>query len=95
MHNLSRLLSKLRGSIKTIHFLVVVFLLVIASVPGLNGPLEAGTPAWRRTGSASGIALPTRHNGEEYREINILMLWVMAAKRGYVSGRCMTYKQVQ
>ena len=42
--------------------------------------IEAGTPPWRKpwTGSASGIALPTRHNGEEYRGINILMLWVMA-----------------
>lgn len=59
--------------------------------------IEAGTPPWRRpwTGSASGIALPTRHNAEEYRGINILMLWVMAAKHGYVSSRWMTYKQAQ
>ena len=59
--------------------------------------IEAGTPPWRKpwTGSASGIALPTRHNDEEYRGINILMLWVMAAKHGYVSSRWMTYKQAQ
>ncbi len=59
--------------------------------------IEAGTPPWRKpwTGSASGIALPTRHNGEEYRGINILMLWVMAAKHDYVSSRWMTYKQAQ
>ncbi|UWQ73261.1 ArdC family protein [Leisingera sp. M658] len=59
--------------------------------------IEAGTPPWRKpwTGSASGIALPTRHNGEEYRGINILMLWVMAAKQGHVSSRWMTYKQAQ
>lgn len=59
--------------------------------------IESGTPPWRKpwTGSASGIALPTRHNGEEYRGINILMLWVMAAKHGYVSSRWMTYKQAQ
>ena len=59
--------------------------------------IEAGTPPWRKpwTGSASGIALPTRHNGEEYRGINILMLWIMAAKHGYVSSRWMTYKQAQ
>ncbi|WP_108838292.1 ArdC family protein [Tateyamaria sp. Alg231-49] len=59
--------------------------------------IEAGTPPWRKpwTGSASGIALPTRHNGEEYRGINILMLWVMAAKHGYLSSRWMTYKQGQ
>ena len=40
-------------------------------------------------------SLPTRHNGEEYRGINILMLWVMAAKNGYVSSRWMTYRQAQ
>ncbi|MEP6017955.1 MAG: ArdC family protein [Paracoccaceae bacterium] len=59
--------------------------------------IEAGTLPWRKpwTGSASGIALPTRHNGEEYRGINILMLWVMAAKHGCVSSRWMTYKQAQ
>jgi antirestriction protein ArdC len=59
--------------------------------------IEAGTPPWRKpwTGSASGIAMPTRHNGEEYRGINILMLWVMAAKQGHVSSRWMTYKQAQ
>ena len=59
--------------------------------------IEAGTPPWRSpwTGSASGIALPKRHNGEAYRGINVLMLWVMAAKHGYASGRWMTYKQAQ
>jgi len=59
--------------------------------------IEAGTPPWRKpwTGSASDIAMPTRHNGEEYRGINILMLWVMAAKNSYVSSRWMTYKQAQ
>lgn len=59
--------------------------------------LEAGTPPWRKpwTGSTSGIAFPTRHNGEEYRGINVLMLWVMAAKHGYLSSRWMTYKQAQ
>jgi antirestriction protein ArdC len=59
--------------------------------------IEAGTPPWRKpwTGSAFGLALPTRHNREEYRGINILMLWVMAAKQGHVSSRWMTYKQAQ
>ena len=59
--------------------------------------IEAGTPPWRKpwTGSTSGIALPTRYNGEEYRGINILMLWVMAAKHGYTSNRWMTYRQAK
>lgn len=35
--------------------------------------MEAGTPPWRKpwTGSASGIALPTRHNGEELAIIKL------------------------
>ena len=59
--------------------------------------IEAGTPPWRKpwTGSTSGITFPTRHNGEDYRGINVLMLWVMAAKQGYLSSRWMTYKQAQ
>ena len=59
--------------------------------------IEAGTPPWRKpwTGSTSRIALPKRYNGEAYRGINILMLWVMAAKNGYVSSRWMTYRQAQ
>ncbi len=57
--------------------------------------MEEGTPPWRKpwTGSTTGTSLPTRHNGEEYRGINILILWVMAAKRDYASSRWMTYKQ--
>ena len=59
--------------------------------------IEAGTPPWRKpwTGSTSGIALPARYNGEAYRGINILMLWVMAAKNGYVSSRWITYRQAK
>jgi antirestriction protein ArdC len=57
--------------------------------------IEAGTPPWRKpwTGSTGGVAFPTRHNGEEYRGINVLMLWIIATQRGYVSSRWMTYKQ--
>lgn len=59
--------------------------------------IEEGTPPWRKpwTGSAVGIALPERHNGEAYRGINVLMLWIVAAKQGFVSSRWMTYKQAQ
>lgn len=59
--------------------------------------IEAGTPPWRKpwTGERGGLAFPLRHNGEEYRGINVLMLWIAAAKNGYVSARWMTYKQAQ
>jgi len=54
-----------------------------------------GQIRWPRRSPSAEIALPTRHNGEEYRGINVLMLWIMAAKQGHVSSRWMTYKQAQ
>jgi len=57
--------------------------------------IEAGTPPWRKpwTGDMSGASFPLRHNGEQYRGINILMLWATAHVRGYNSARWMTFKQ--
>ena len=52
--------------------------------------IEAGTPPWRKpwTGSTSGIALPTRYNGEAYRGINILCcgLWLQKTVMYPVAG---------
>ncbi|WP_343030887.1 ArdC-like ssDNA-binding domain-containing protein [Rhodovulum strictum] len=61
------------------------------------GQIEAGTPPWRQpwTGGQSGVHFPVRHNGEEYRGINVLMLWATAARKGHVSARWMTYRQAQ
>ena len=57
--------------------------------------IEAGTPPWRKpwTGDRSAACLPLRYNGEEYRGINVLMLWATAAMQGYSSARWMTYRQ--
>jgi len=46
--------------------------------------LEAGTPPWRKpwTGDSAGFAMPKRANGELYKGINVLMLWMMAEQRG-------------
>ena len=57
--------------------------------------IEAGTPPWRKpwTGGAAGACLPRRFNGDEYRGINVLMLWATAATQGYSSARWMTYRQ--
>ena len=59
--------------------------------------LEAGTPAWRRpwTGEAGGTAFPRRANGEPYRGINVLMLWLIAAEKGYRAAHWFTYRQAQ
>lgn len=59
--------------------------------------IEAGTPAWRKpwTGGGGGIHMPLRFNAEEYRGINVLMLWARASAEGYTSARWMTYRQAQ
>lgn len=59
--------------------------------------LEAGTPAWRKpwTGDAGGAAFPRRANGEPYRGINVLMLWLTAAEKGYRAAHWFTYRQAQ
>lgn len=59
--------------------------------------IEAGTPAWRKpwTGSKGGAPFPRRANGEQYRGINVLMLWMEAAEKGLRSAFWFTYKQAQ
>ena len=59
--------------------------------------LEAGTPAWRKpwTGDTGGAAFPRRANGEPYRGINVLMLWLTAAEKGYRAAHWFTYRQAQ
>ena len=59
--------------------------------------IEAGTPPWRKpwTGGQSGAAFPLRSNGEGYRGINILMLWLAAEERGYSSAHWFTFKQAK
>ncbi len=59
--------------------------------------LEAGTRPWRRDwagGSTSG-GLPVRANGETYKGINVLLLWMAAGAAGYASDLWMTYKQAK
>lgn len=59
--------------------------------------IEAGTPPWRKhwTGDVASVSFPLRHNGEQYRGINILMLWATAMVKGYGSPRWMTFKQAK
>ena len=59
--------------------------------------IEAGTPAWRQPWVGEGVAaqMPLRANGEVYRGINVLMLWLAAADQGYGSAYWFTYKQAE
>jgi len=54
--------------------------------------LEAGTRPWAQSW-AGGVRLPLRQNGVRYQGVNILMLWMTSAERGYASPYWMTFKQ--
>ncbi len=59
--------------------------------------IEAGTPPLRKPwiGETGAASFPLRHNGEAYRGINILILWLTSMTRGYTSARWMTFKQAR
>lgn len=42
-----------------------------------------------------GACLPLRSNGEPYRGINVLVLWSVAASKGYTSARWLTFNQAK
>lgn len=59
--------------------------------------LEQGTRPWMKPWNAEHLAgkitRPLRHNGQPYRGINVLMLWLTAVERGYSAPIWMTFKQ--
>ena len=59
--------------------------------------IEAGCPPWRKpwTGGEAGACLPLRGNGEPYRGINVLVLWSIAAAKGYTSAHWLTFNQAK
>jgi antirestriction protein ArdC len=59
--------------------------------------IEEGCPPWRKpwTGGEAGACLPLRGNGEPYRGINVLVLWSIAAAKGYTSAHWLTFNQAK
>lgn len=59
--------------------------------------LEAGTPPWRCpwTGGGQTAGFPLRSTSEAYSGINILMLWLTAHDKEYLSRHWFTYKQAK
>jgi antirestriction protein ArdC len=57
--------------------------------------LELGLKPWKRPWKTSGPGFPLRHNGQPYRGINTLVLWMAMATKGYASPYWMTYRQAQ
>lgn len=59
--------------------------------------MEGGCPPWRQpwTGNKAGATFPLRANGDAYRGINVLMLWLIAAQKGFASPFWFTFKQAK
>ncbi|MFZ5704927.1 MAG: ArdC family protein [Pseudomonadota bacterium] len=59
--------------------------------------IEAGTKPWECswTMGEGGSLVPLRANGQPYRGINVLLLWLAASANSYRSGRWLTFKQAQ
>ena len=57
--------------------------------------LEAGVMPWRKPwdGARTGAVLPRRATGENYRGVNVILLWSAAMERGYVSPFWLTFNQ--
>jgi antirestriction protein ArdC len=59
--------------------------------------LEQGTRPWMKPWQV-GAAVnqrPLRANGEPYRGVNVVILWMEATAKGYASPYWLTYKQAQ
>ena len=50
-------------------------------------------PEWAK--NTAPLSLPRRWTGESYQGINVLMLWLAAAERGFTSSRWFTYRQAR
>lgn len=57
--------------------------------------LEAGTPPWRQGWQGAAVQMPHRVTGDEYRGINVVLLWMSATANGFGGRTWMTFKQAK
>lgn len=57
--------------------------------------LEEGALPWRKDWHGATLDMPRRANGEYYKGINVLLLWISAMTRGYTADQWMTFKQAK
>lgn len=57
--------------------------------------IEAGVLPWRKTWKGGAAVQPLRSNGERYRGINVLQLWMTAEERGYTNPYWFTFNQAK
>ena len=56
-------------------------------IESLEKGVKPWTQPWNAAHAAGPVSKPLRHNGQAYAGINILMLWVSAMERGFVTLR--------
>jgi antirestriction protein ArdC len=58
--------------------------------------LAAGTAPWVKPWATTGSHTPhNAHTGRQYNGVNVLLLWMAAASKGYTSQAWLTFKQAQ
>src|SRR5687768_7732998 len=61
------------------------------------GDLEKGVRPWAKSWSAEHaagpVSRPLRHDGQPYRGINVVMLWMSAVSRGFAAPLWVTFRQ--
>lgn len=57
--------------------------------------LEAGTRPWKQDWQGSAVQMPHRVTGDEYRGINVVLLWMSATAQGFGGRTWMTFKQAK
>jgi antirestriction protein ArdC len=62
-------------------------------VASLEKGVRPWVKPWNSTMTGGNFARPSRHNGQSYRGINVLILWADATEKGFISPFWMTYKQ--
>jgi antirestriction protein ArdC len=50
---------------------------------------------WNAEHAAGRITRPLRHNGQAYRGINVIQLWMMAETAGFISPFWLTFQQAR
>ncbi len=56
--------------------------------------LQTGVAPWNKPWLSAQPSLPLRHNGEPYRGVNVLHLWMQSMLKGHTSPYWMTFNQM-
>jgi antirestriction protein ArdC len=64
-------------------------------VADLERGVRPWAPSWSSSAARLPRSLPTRSTGESYRGVNVLLLWMAAARCGFASSTWLTFNQAR